>query len=106
MAEKRGFRLPSVKSDALGLVLAGFCGVSLGAILCELTPAQSVAWQDPPPALYLTLTNLPARWQVEASIDLKNWFSLFLSGDIPPGRVSLQLSNTAQAQFYRVTERP
>lgn len=106
MAEKRGFRLPSVKSDALGLVLAGFCGVSLVFTLCELTDAQSIAWEDPPPALYLTLTNLPARWQVEATTDLTNWFSLFLSGDIPPGKVSLQLSNVGQAQFYRVTARP
>ena len=67
--------------------------------------SQSVAWEDPPPGLYLTLTNLPPRWTVEATTDLTNWFSIILSGDIPPRTVSLQLSNAGQAQFYRVVRR-
>lgn len=87
------------------MVLAGFCGVSLVFTLSELTDAQSIAWEDPPPALYITLTNLPARWTVETTVDLTNWFSIFISGDIPPVRVSLQLTNVGQAQFYRVVSR-
>ena len=44
-------------------------------------------------------------WTEEVTTDLTNWFSLVHSGNIPPLKVSLQLSNTAQAQFYRVVSR-
>lgn len=74
--------------------------------LAVLGFSQRVALDDPPPALYLTFTNLVAPWQVEATTDLTNWHTIVLSGELPPAEFSLQLSNAGQAQFYRVTARP
>ncbi len=85
--------------------MASVCVLPLAITLATFSRAQSVALEDPPPGLYLTLTNLPARWTVEATTDLTNWFSIIHSGDIPPGTVSLQLTNAGQAQFYRVKAR-
>jgi hypothetical protein len=76
--------------------------LTLAAFAC----GQRVAVDDPPPALYLTFTNLPDRWQVEATKDLTNWFTVILSGEVAPKRFSLQLTNAREAQFYRVTEQP
>ena len=94
-----------MKSDALGFDLRHFVWASAVFTLAIFGTAQRVHVDDPPPALYLTLTNLPAKWELQSTRDLTNWYSVTLSGDVPPKEVSVQLTNTAHAQFYRVVSR-
>lgn len=84
---------------------------AIALLLCALgvylaSPTESrIEWKALPPALTLTFTDLPPAWTVEVTRDLTNWFSIIQSGDVPPRQLDFVLTNTAQAQFYRVVSR-
>ena len=82
----------------------GFLGVllCLCAVFMTRGTESRIEYKALPPALILTFTDLPPRWTVETTTDLTNWYSIVHSGDIPPKQLDFVLTNTAQAQFYRV----
>ena len=96
-----------MKNDALGLVLAGLFASLLVFTLAVSTDATDsrIEYKALPPAMVLTFSNLPPAWQVQTSKDLTNWYSVILSGDVPPLTLDFVLTNAGQAQFYRVVSR-
>lgn len=82
---------------AIAGILACLCGVWI------LTATESrIEYKSLPPALVLTFSELPGAWIVETTTDFTNWTSIILSGDLPPRQIDFVLTNSAQAQFYRV----
>lgn len=86
---------------AISGLLACLCGVWI------LRGTESrIEYKSLPPALVLTFSQLPGNWVVETTTDFTNWTSIIRSGDLPPRQLDFVLTNSAQAQFYRVRSLP
>lgn len=83
------------------LAIAGLLACLCGVWILRATESR-IEYKALPPALVLTFTDLPAKWTVEMTADLTNWYSIVHSGEIPPRQLDFVLTNTAQSQFYRV----
>lgn len=82
-------------------VIAGLLACLCGVWLLRATESR-IEYKALPPALVLTFSQLPGNWVVETTTDFTNWHSIVRSGDVPPRQLDFVLTNSAQAQFYRV----
>lgn len=105
----------SVKTDALKRRLERFdslpavftLAVCIAAIPGWIAALGSgVSASAPSPGLSITFTNLPARWALETTTNLVDWFSVVVSGEVAPQTLTVPLTNANHAMFYRVREIP
>ena len=53
-------------------------------------------------ALVWSVTDLHEGWELQATTDLTNWYSVLRAGELAPRNFTIEIQNSNQAQFYRI----